>query len=159
MKIKSSESKDNLGISGKGLITYLCIKAKVRPHKYNKARHAIVHISKRHLSKIIREFEKLPHESYERKRPKNEPPYSYFCQARQLVKCTMRADSLNLYGYPLRTEMTAMKQIPTSHICSTDESELKELPVDKTLYKIYSTDEDKSKGIIFKESNTKNEES
>ena len=31
MKIKSSESKDNLGRSGKGLITYLGFKAKVRP--------------------------------------------------------------------------------------------------------------------------------
>ena len=29
--------------------------------------------------------------------------------------------------------MTDMKQIPTSHICSMDESELKEFPVDKTL--------------------------
>ena len=34
MIITSSESKYNLGILGKGLITYLGIKAKVSPNKY-----------------------------------------------------------------------------------------------------------------------------
>ena len=33
MKTTSSESKEKLGISGKGLITSLGLKAKVRPHK------------------------------------------------------------------------------------------------------------------------------
>ena len=37
MKIISSESKDNVGISGKGLITSLGIKFKARPKKYKKA--------------------------------------------------------------------------------------------------------------------------
>ena len=64
MKITSSESKDNLGRSGKGLITSLGIKAKVRPHKYKKARYSIRNVSKKDLSKIIRECEKLPYESY-----------------------------------------------------------------------------------------------
>ena len=69
METTSSESKDNLGISGKGLITSLGLKAKVRPKKYKKARYAIGNVSKKDLSKIIREFERLPYESYERKRP------------------------------------------------------------------------------------------
>ena len=47
--------------------------------------------------------------------------------------------------------MTGTKQIPTSHICSTDESKLKEFLVDETLSQIYSTDEDESKGIIVDE--------
>ena len=64
MKITSSESKDNLRRSGKVLITSMGIKAKVRSHKYKKARYAIRNISKKDLSKIIREFEKLPYESY-----------------------------------------------------------------------------------------------
>ena len=34
MKITSSESKEKLEISGKGLVTYLVFKAKVRPQKY-----------------------------------------------------------------------------------------------------------------------------
>ena len=46
--------------------------------KYKKARYSIRNVSKKDLSKIIREFEKLPYESYERKRPKNEPADSYF---------------------------------------------------------------------------------
>ena len=37
IKITSSESKDNLGRSGKGLITSLGLKAKVRTQKYKKA--------------------------------------------------------------------------------------------------------------------------
>ena len=37
MKIISSESKDNVGKSGKGLITSLGIKFKARPKKYKKA--------------------------------------------------------------------------------------------------------------------------
>ena len=55
------------------MITSLGFKAKVRPHKCKKARYAIGNISKKNLSKIIKEFEKLPYESYEKKRPKHEP--------------------------------------------------------------------------------------
>ena len=43
----------------------------------------------------------------------------------------MRADALNLNGYPVIMEITATKQIPTSHVFSTDESKLKELLVKK----------------------------
>ena len=46
MRITSSESKDNLGRSGKGLITSLGLKAKARPHKYKKARYAIGNVSR-----------------------------------------------------------------------------------------------------------------
>ena len=46
MKITSSESKNNRGRSGKGLITSLDLKAKVRPHKYKKARYVIRNIIK-----------------------------------------------------------------------------------------------------------------
>ena len=56
-----------------GLITYLGLKAKVRPKKYKKARYAIGNVSKKDLSKIIGEFEKLRYESYERKSPKHDP--------------------------------------------------------------------------------------
>ena len=62
----------------------------------------------------------------------------------------MRADTLNSHGYPVITEMTATKQIPTLHVFSKDESELKEFPVEKTLSQIFSTDKDESKGIIVK---------
>ena len=62
-----------MGISGKGLITYLGLKSKTSPNKYKKSRYAIINISMKDLSKIIREFEKLLYKSYERRRPKHEP--------------------------------------------------------------------------------------
>ena len=63
MEITSSESEDNLGRSGKGLITYLGFKFKSGPKEYKKARHAIGNISKKKLSKMIGDFEKLPFKS------------------------------------------------------------------------------------------------
>ena len=45
--------------------------------------------------------------------------------------------------------MNATKQILISQVCSTDKSELEEFLVDKTLLRIYSTDKDESKVIIF----------
>ena len=45
MKIISSESKDNLGISGKGLITYVGLKANSGPKKYKNSRYAIGNVS------------------------------------------------------------------------------------------------------------------
>ena len=62
----------------------------------------------------------------------------------------MRVNALNLENYPVTTEMTGMKQIPTSHVCSTDESKLKEFLVGENLSQIYYTDKDESKGIIVK---------
>ena len=122
MIITSSESKFKLGRSGKGLITSMSLKAKTSPKKYKKERYAIRNVSKKDLSNIIREFEKLAYESYEKKRPKHEPTDSYFYQSRQLAKCMMRYDVLNSHIYPVRMEMTATKQIPTSHVCSKYES-------------------------------------
>ena len=70
-------------------------KATVRPKKYKKARYAIVNVSKKDLSKIIKEFEKIGKLTYEKKRPKHEPTHSYFHLVRQLAKCTMISDKLN----------------------------------------------------------------
>ena len=73
MKITSSESKGKLERSGKGLITSLGFKAKVRPQRYKKARYAIVNVSKKDISNIIREFDKFEILPYEKKMPKHEP--------------------------------------------------------------------------------------
>ena len=59
--------------SGKELIISLGLNAIVRPHKYKKAMYAIINISKKELSKVIRQFERLPYEIYDKKRPKHEP--------------------------------------------------------------------------------------
>ena len=71
----------------------------------------------------------------------------------------MIADALNLYNYPVRTDMTATKQILTSHVFSTDKSKLKDFLVDETLSQICSTDKDESKGIIIDEFSTEEDES
>ena len=71
----------------------------------------------------------------------------------------MRADALNLHVYSVRTEITPTKQIPTSHICSRNESKLKEFLVDKTLSQICSTDKDESKVIIVDKFSTEEGES
>ena len=94
-RITSSESKVNLGRSGKGLITSLVIKAKIMPKKYKKARYSTRNVSKKDLSKIIREFEKVYYKSYGRRRPKYDPTDSYLYPARHLLKCMMRANDRN----------------------------------------------------------------
>ena len=45
METTSSESKEKLEISGKGLVTALNFNTKVRSQKYKKARYAIVSVS------------------------------------------------------------------------------------------------------------------
>ena len=74
-------------------------------------------------------------------------------------KCMMRADSPNSHIYSVRKETTATEQIPTSHICSTDKSKLKELPIEKTLLLIVSTDEEKQEVIIVDECYIEEDES
>ena len=70
----------------------------------------------------------------------------------------MRADALNLHGYPVRTEMSNTKQISNLHVCSTDKSKLNEFLFNKTLLHICYTDEDEPKGIIVDECSTEEDE-
>ena len=56
METISSESKEKLERSGKGLVTALVFKTKVRLQKYKKARYAIGNVSEKDFSKIIKEF-------------------------------------------------------------------------------------------------------
>ena len=64
----------------------------------------------------------------------------------------MRSDALNVHVYPVITETTGMKHIPILHVCSTDKSELEDFLVGGNVLQVYSTDNDKSKGIIADES-------
>ena len=98
MRITSSESKVRLKRSGKGLITYLGLNVKVRPHEYKKARYAIVNVSKKYPSKIIREFEKLERLPYEKKSRKHEPTDSYFYLAMQPANFMTRAHAFNWHS-------------------------------------------------------------
>ena len=56
MIITSSEPKYYLERSGKGLIFYLGIKANVGPNKCKKSRYAILNVSMKDLSNILRDF-------------------------------------------------------------------------------------------------------
>ena len=76
-----------------------------------KSRFAKGNSRKKDLSKIIRDFDKLPYKSYDRRSPKHESTDSYFYLASQFVKCVMRADALNLPVYPVRKEMIVTKYI------------------------------------------------
>ena len=68
----------------KGLITSLDIKTIVSS-KEKKARYAITSVSMKDLSKIIREFKKLPHKGYVWKRSKHDPDDSYFYLSKALL--------------------------------------------------------------------------
>ena len=57
METTSSESKVELEISRKGLVTALALKTKARSKKYKKARYAIGNVSMKDLSNKIKEFE------------------------------------------------------------------------------------------------------
>ena len=103
------------------MITSLGFKAKLRPYKYKKARYAIGNVSKKDLLNIIKEFEKLPYESYDKKRTKHEPTDSYFYLARQLARCMMIYNTFNPHVYPVRMKMNST----SSHVCSTDEEKSK----------------------------------
>ena len=138
MKITSIESKGELERSGKGFINALGFKAKVRPQKNNKSKYAIGNISKKDLSKIIREFEFFEELPYEKKRPKNEPTYSYFYLSIQLAKCMMISDTLNWHAYGGYTKMTD----PSSNVYSTNEDESKRIIAHKTLSQNCSANKD-----------------
>ena len=101
---------------------------------------------------MIWEFEKLPYKSYEKKRPKYEPPDSYFYLSRQLEKCMMKADALNSHVYHVRTEINA----PSSHVYFTDEDESKRIIPQEILSQSCSTDKDESKLSIFNKNLSQN---
>ena len=73
METKSSESKERLERSGKGLVIALAFKTKVKAPKYKKGRYAIRNVSEKDLSMIIKEFEKIGELPYDRSIPKHDP--------------------------------------------------------------------------------------
>ena len=66
-----------------------------------------------YISKIIKEFEKLPYEGYVQKGYKHRPIESYFYPSIQLPKCMTR---LNLHVGPVRTKTTKMKKMNISEM-------------------------------------------
>ena len=147
IKTTSLESKIKLGRSGKGLVTALAFKTKVKSQKYKKARYAFINVSEKDLLKIIKKFEKIEKVPYERKRPKYDPTSSYFHIVRQLAKCMMRSDQLNRHDHSSYAEKTA----PSSNVNVTDKDESKEIIVQKTLSENQSKDVSESERNIVNE--------
>ena len=77
------------------------------------------------ISRIIKEFKKLPYKRYVCKIHKHEPTDIYFYLEKQIFKFMMRADYFNFYVDPIRTEINVTQQIPISHGCDSDKSESK----------------------------------
>ena len=86
MKITYSESKEKFGNIGKGVDHLSGFQGQSKVTQIKRKGMPLINISKKGLSKSIREFEKLPYESYEKKRPKHEPTNSYLYLARQICK-------------------------------------------------------------------------
>ena len=130
MKITSSEPRDYLGRSGKGLVTCLGINYIRWSKKIKKARFSITNVSFKDISNIIKEFENLSHEGYVRKRPKNMPTNIYLYLSRHLAKCMI---IFNMRIGPVITQMTNMQKminyemstqkIPNLRVCYLYESE------------------------------------
>ena len=102
MKTTSSKSKVKLGRSGKGLVTTLDFKAKLRSSKYKKGKFTIVNVSEKDLSKIIKEFEKIGKVPYVKRITKHNPTSSYFHLVGKIAKCMMRSDKLNWHDHGYR---------------------------------------------------------
>ena len=141
----SSESKQKLERSGKGLVTALAFKTKVRSQKYKKARYAIGNVSEKDISKIIKRFEKIEKLPYEKKSPKHEPTVSSFHLAREIAKCMMRSNKLNWYDHINYTKMTA----PYSNIIVTNESESKRSTVNEKLSQSGSKTRTNQNSVLF----------
>ena len=92
IKTTSSESKVKVGRSGKGLVTALVFKTKVRFHQNTKRQGKPSEMSARRtfqrLSKNLRKFGKV---TYVKRIPKHEPTSSYFHLVRCVAKCMMRS--------------------------------------------------------------------
>ena len=73
IKITFSERKDNLGISGKVLITSLGLKAKARPKNTQKGKVCHRKCQSEGLYKNIGDFDKLLYKSYESRRTNHDP--------------------------------------------------------------------------------------
>ena len=152
MKITSSDSKVKLERSGKGLINSLGFNTKARLQKYKKARYAIGNVSKKEISKIIQEFDKIYKLPYEKKSPKYEPTDSYFHILIQLAKCMIRSDNLNWHDHGGYAKTTAL----SLNFNFMDEDESKHIIVHRSLLENFSTDINESKLNIVSETLSRN---
>ena len=96
-----------MGRPGKGLVTALAFKNKVRSQKCKKAKYVIGNVSKKDLLKVIKDFEKIGKVPYVKRILKHEPTSSYFHLVMQLAKCMTRSDEHNRHVHGSYAEETA----------------------------------------------------
>ena len=96
----------------------------------------IGNFSKRDVSRIIKDFEKIEKLLYDNNRPKHEPTDSYFHLVRQIVKCMMRSDKLNRHDHGSYAVNNALP----SNVNATNEDESKEIIMHETLSENNSKD-------------------
>ena len=125
METTYSESKVELEISGKGLVTALALKTKARSKKYKMARYAIVNVSMKDLSKKIKEFEQIVKVHYVKRIPKHELNSSYFHIFGCIPECMLRCGEENHHVHDMHSgyeEKTAL----SSNSNDTEEDKSKE---------------------------------
>ena len=143
----------------------LGIKTIISLKKKKKSRYAITNVSKKDISKIIKEFENLPYKGYVQKSSKHVPTDSYFYLAMHISKCMMR---FNSHVGPVRTQMTSKQKmnnsemsaknilndaistqnIPNSHVFSMNVSKSKGINASESLSHVCSMGESNSKRVI-----------
>ena len=131
----------------------MSFKTKVRSSKFKKARYAIKNVSKKDLSKIIKEFDKIGKLPYDKRILKHEPTPIYFHLVRQLANCMMISDEQNRHVHGSYTGETTS----SSNVNVTDEDKSKEIIVHKTLLENQSEDVSESEcNIVHKTLSQKN---
>ena len=103
------------------MVTALALKTKARSKKYKKARYAIVNVSMKDLSNIIKEFEKIVKVPYVKRIPKHEPTSSYYHLVGCIAECMLRCGEDNQHVPDGYTEETAS----SSSVNDTDKEESK----------------------------------
>ena len=79
------ESRDYMGIQGKGITNSTYIRTK-SPNKKQKARFAITEITKHNLRKFCKKFKNSPYIGYKIKHIHNEPTEDYFLLIKNITK-------------------------------------------------------------------------
>ena len=103
------------------MVTALALKTKISSQKFKKKRYAIENVSKKDLSKIIKEFEKIGKVPYVKWIPIREPTFSYYHLVRFIAECMMRSYEHNWQVHISYAEDTA----PLLNVNITDEDESK----------------------------------
>ena len=114
--------------------------------KNKKARYAIGNVSKKDLSKISKEFDKIGKVPYVKRIPRHETTSGCFHLVRCIAKCMMISDEHNWHVHGRYAEET----VPSSNVNVMEEDESKEIIVHETLSENQSKDVSESECNIVR---------